>query len=391
MKYLRGFTFLLFLLFMQFSALTQNVLPDFNVKELTKGKVQISWNNPYESCVQLAVQRSGDSSKDFRTIFSTPSPELPSNGFLDNKPLYGIKAYYRIFYVLSGGAYYFSKPIAVLLTKPVNEMPLPKADPKKNMGKGKEVAGIPNPKDLIKIFIKKLKVFTLTKAEYSLFRDSINAKTKDALHKINDQSIEWRPAKAVPRKEKYISIYKKNKLLVTVNESTYKKIKDSIATQTLDTLFAIDQSRIQLHSFIPEEKKYIFIYKKDTLYSKLELQLYKRFKDSIATKTKDTLFFINNNQLEIHPFMTKYIWRPSVYIFTNLKGYVTILLPLAKQHRYRIIFYDEDGSEIFQIKSVREPELVLDKTNFVHAGWFSFDLFEDDKLKEKNKFFLQKE
>ena len=34
---------------------------------------------------------------------------------------------------------------------------------------------------------------------------------------------------------------------------------------------------------------------------------------------------------------------------------------------------------------------VLDKTNFVHAGWFTYELYEDEKLKEKNKFQLQKD
>ena len=125
--------------------------------------------------------------------------------------------------------------------------------------------------------------------------------------------------------------------------------------------------------------------------AKLKLPLYKIFKDSIATKTKDTLFFIDNTQLEIHPFVPKYVWKPSVYVFTNTKGYVTIMLPLVKQHRYRVIFYDEDASELFQIKSIKEMELVLDKTNFMHAGWFSFELFEDDKLKEKNKFLLSRD
>ena len=56
-----------------------------------------------------------------------------------------------------------------------------------------------------------------------------------------------------------------------------------------------------------------------------------------------------------------------------------------------MFFYEEDGTELFRIKTIKEPELILDKTDFIHAGWFSFELFEDDKLKERNKFYLSKD
>ena len=115
---------------------------------------------------------------------------------------------------------------------------------------------------------------------------------------------------------------------------------------------------------------------------------YRKFKDSVATKTRDTLYASDDQHVSIRPFVPRYVWKPSDYIFTNNKGYVTILLPLVKQHKYAVIFYEEDGSELFRIKNLKEQELILDKTDFVHAGWFYFELFEDDKLKEKNKFFL---
>ncbi|MCW3088101.1 MAG: hypothetical protein JWQ78_1487, partial [Sediminibacterium sp.] len=137
--------------------------------------------------------------------------------------------------------------------------------------------------------------------------------------------------------------------------------------------------------------EYMYIYKDDSLVARLDMLLYRQFKDSIATRTKDTLYAINSHQLEIHPFMAKYIWRPSQYVYTNARGYVSVIVPLIKLHRYRLIFFDEDGSELFQIRSLKEVEMVLDKTNFVHAGWFTFELYEDDKLKEKNKFYLSKD
>lgn len=81
-------------------------LPDFLVKKGVKKSNIISWINHYgDACVQLTIQRSSDSLKNFRTIFSPETPSLPENGYTDKTPPEG-KIFYRISYLLSGGAYY---------------------------------------------------------------------------------------------------------------------------------------------------------------------------------------------------------------------------------------------------------------------------------------------
>lgn len=82
---------------------------------------------------------------------------------------------------------------------------------------------------------------------------------------------------------------------------------------------------------------------------------------------------------------------PSFYVYTNRDGYVFINLPDAARKKYRIRFYEEDDSFLFEIKAIREPALTLDKANFLHAGWFKFELYDDEKLVEKNKFYLARE
>lgn len=378
MKYLRLAIFILCTA-LSSSGFTQGILPDITVRELTQGKVQISWVNPHgENCIQLAIQRSADSVNNFRTIFSSLSPELPSNGFVDNKPIRGIKTYYRIFYVLQGGAYYFSKAGSIEV-KWVNP-PLPGASARTLSA---------SDKDLTNIFVRGSHVFTFDKEEYSRFKDSINKQTSDGLKRINANNVEWKPM-ALKGIQKFISIYGREGLLTRMNPSDYQAFKDSIAT-TKDTLYMIDPYRIQLRHFI-KTPDFISIYRNDSLIRQLEIPLYKRFRDSMASSTRDTLFMVNNFRLVIRPFVPRYVWRPSNYIYTNAKGYVTILLPLYRQHRYRIVFYEGDSqnTELFEVKSVKEAELVLDKANFMHAGWFSFELFENDKLKEKNKFFLSR-
>jgi hypothetical protein len=82
---------------------------------------------------------------------------------------------------------------------------------------------------------------------------------------------------------------------------------------------------------------------------------------------------------------------PSFYVYTNKDGYVFINLPDAEKQKYRIKFYEEDESFLFELKNIRQAGLTLDKANFMHAGWFHFELFNEERLIEKHKFYLAKE
>lgn len=82
---------------------------------------------------------------------------------------------------------------------------------------------------------------------------------------------------------------------------------------------------------------------------------------------------------------------PSFYVYTNKDGYLFINLPDANKKKYHIKFYEEDDSFLFELKNIKEPALTLDKTNFIHSGWFKFELYNDEKLVEKNKFYLARE
>ncbi|MBD0331580.1 MAG: hypothetical protein ICV66_02900 [Chitinophagaceae bacterium] len=82
---------------------------------------------------------------------------------------------------------------------------------------------------------------------------------------------------------------------------------------------------------------------------------------------------------------------PSFYVYTNKDGYVFINLPDADQKKYSIKFFEEDGTFLFELKNIKEPALTLDKANFYHAGWFNFELYNNDKLVERHKFYLEKD
>jgi hypothetical protein len=274
-------------------SIAQDTLPNFSLAILKGSKAQISWTNPFSNCIQLSVQKSYDSLRFFQTIFSTQSPELPQNGYVDNNFIPQVKIFYRIFYVLEDGKYFFTQSKA-------------------------------------------------QSSEKSIVKIAIPNKTEDIKPNnipIDIKLIDKPTPDSFPRK-RLITIYKKNR-------------------QTL--LNVLDEAGFQ------------------------------KFRDSISLKTKDTLLTFENDIIILKPFIPKPLWKPSLNIYTNNKGFVSINLPEAsKNHKYRIVFYDETNNEIFRIKLLKLDKMVLEKSNFLHAGWFFFELFEDDTIVEKNKFYLDK-
>lgn len=243
-------------------------LPEFTAQKVGKGKVRIGWVNPYgNDLIQINVQRSYDSLHGYRTMFSTPSPELQENGFIDNY-VEGTKVYYRIFFMLSNNAYFFSK-------------------------------------------VKKI----------------------------------------APG---YI---------------------DSSLNSTIDRT---DSISVALQG---------------NIIAKLPYNAFLRYKDSIYTTTKDSLLAVGENMVVIHPYLPKPgEWRASPYLFTDRAGELNLILPNAGEKKYELHVYEADGkTQLFSLKNITDASLLINKANFMHAGWFVFELYEGDKLKERNKFYIQKE
>lgn len=85
-------------------------------------------------------------------------------------------------------------------------------------------------------------------------------------------------------------------------------------------------------------------------------------------------------------------FTPSLYVYTYRDGYVRISLPdEEKPKKYAIKFFEEDETFLFELKDFKEKDFKIDKANFYHAGWFRFELYEDGKLMEKHKFYLDKD
>ena len=314
-NFAKGWITLFSLIFISYRGNSQTLGIKMNATDLGKGKVRISWFNPFRKlCTQLSVQESFDSTRFFHTILTAQSPELPDNGFVYTSPNSGRKMFYRIFYVLDNGDYFFTKSSAA-----------------------------------------------------STFNNQTTATIQEETAVPEEVSIDDIP---------FLS--KKRRVNADIINSSEYSLQKNMPPSSMVK---------------PAEKNFVHLYfrKRDSLIQIMEYGQFRIYRDSIANKTKDTLYALNKYDVVLLPYVPKYVWKPSVYVVLNQNGYINIRIPGAHQKTYRLVFFDTDGSVLFEIKRVKEPNLILDKTNFLHSGWFNFELYEEDKLKEKNKVYLEKD
>lgn len=295
----------------------QDTLPDFNAYIRTGKKVQLNWVNTFGSRVrQLSIQRSRDSLRLFKTIFTLPDPSIHRNGYIDQK-LPDQDFYYRLYILLDSGRYIFSNP-----RKPIRELPVaavkatPAAPPEKPVEPVKKPqAGVKPP----------------------------------------------RPEISAPE-----------------------------IRQPGPTPKPIEPEKKIVPPPPPPERTYI-IKKADSVLGNLPESGLKKFRDSINLKTRDTIATIKTDTIYIRPFIPKEVFKLSKLIFMDKSGVLHLELPEAGRKNYRVKFFEEDKTPLFELKDIRDPLLLLDKANFQHAGWFLFEIYEADILIEKNRFFISRD
>lgn len=142
---------------------------------------------------------------------------------------------------------------------------------------------------------------------------------------------------------------------------------------------------------LPQPEKYLVIKKGDEIVGELNERFLQRFRDSVSMRTKDTILLTSRDTLLIKPFQPKEVYGVSKYVFIDKAGLVHIELPWYARRKYIVKFFEEDRSPLFEIKEVRDAVLLLDKANFMQAGWYLFEIYEDGKLLEKNRLFVGKD
>lgn len=293
-----------FLLFIYFSgsSLAQDTLPNFTVTTRGSNKIFISWTNTFEAVTQISIQRSNDSTKNFKTILNVPDPRVSQNGFVDSKAQTPFM-FYRLFIVMEGGKYVFSK----------SERP---------------------------------------------FWDTVNRRKQIVTTGNGNGNKRVLFSEAIPQNQ------------TEQLKSTIKKASD-------EEVIAVPRTYV--------------LKKGENIIGSIAEADFKTLYDSIVQKTKDTLVFKAIDTILLKAFVPKVIYRPSQYVYTERDGNIAISLADAPRKRYSIRFFEENETELFEIKHVKDTFIMLDKTNFLHAGWFWFELYEEGKLKEKHRFYIPKD
>ncbi|MEP7257255.1 MAG: hypothetical protein ABI687_02680 [Flavitalea sp.] len=310
MRYLimvRILTFVLSIVGISVKAIAQDTLPKFTALLKSHNRIVISWTNAYPFTSQISIQRSTDSTRNFKTILTVPDASVPQNGFVDTKSPTPFM-FYRLFIVLDSGKYQFSKSKrAVPDTAKIIEAIIPAGN---------------NQRILVSDSLSTIEVKEL--------------KEKGPLPP---------PVKVVP---------------------------------------------------VPKPDRFFIVKRKDSLLARIAEKDFKKFRDSIVYSTKDTMVFLTVDSILIRPFVPKEVYKASKFVYTEKYGNVMISLPEALNANYAIRFFEQKGTNpeklfLFDIKRVKSASLIVDKANFMHSGWFWFELYEDGKIKEKNKFFIPKD
>ncbi|MBL0146523.1 MAG: hypothetical protein IPP48_13085 [Chitinophagaceae bacterium] len=88
---------------------------------------------------------------------------------------------------------------------------------------------------------------------------------------------------------------------------------------------------------------------------------------------------------------SKIITYPSKRIFTSKNNTVVINLPDAESKKYSVKFFTETEEPVFELNKIVNDYLIVEKVNFEHSGWYNFEVYENGKLIERNKFFVPKD
>lgn len=85
------------------------------------------------------------------------------------------------------------------------------------------------------------------------------------------------------------------------------------------------------------------------------------------------------------------ITYPSRRIYTGRDNNVIINLPDAATKKFQVKFFDENETPLFEVNKIIDNYLIIEKVNFIRSGWYYFELYENGKIIEKNKFFVPKD
>lgn len=324
----------------------QDTLPDFSVSTKGKELVTVRWKQGVKKVTQVTIQRSYDSLKHFKTIYTVPDLKAPAFTYTDAKAPTAFM-YYRLFILLDSGRFLFTPSQQPTWdTMRVAVKPPPAVPPSPTAG---AAAG------------------------------------KKPLPPSNTGSSALQP----PQKSNIAATSTAKDSIATIQPVTAGKPPPPAQPQKTEP--AAQAPAKEAAKATPVMEKRIIIKKRDTIVGAIPESRLKAFADSLITKTKDTFILRYRDTLLIKPFVPKEVFKASAFIFTDKDGNIQVQLPDIATKKYSVDFFDEKGRLLYSIGQVRESPILIDKANFLQAGWYLFELKEEGLLKEKNRFYIPRE
>jgi hypothetical protein len=77
------------------------------------------------------------------------------------------------------------------------------------------------------------------------------------------------------------------------------------------------------------------------------------------------------------------------YLYVSKENNLMLIVPDAHKRKFQLQVWREDGTPIFSMKSIKDAQLLIDKSNFIYSGWFKYEISEGEHLKERGRFLIQ--
>lgn len=81
--------------------------------------------------------------------------------------------------------------------------------------------------------------------------------------------------------------------------------------------------------------------------------------------------------------------NPSILVFTNADGNLIVAQPIENKLKYTLRVFQDENQLLFEMKNIKEKELLIDRSNFHRSGWFRYELVQAERIVEKNKFYIK--
>ncbi len=394
----------------------QNVLPHINVKN-RDGKIIISWLNNYTRPAKLiSIQRSFDSLRNFITIGSVLNPLNKENGFVDKQPI-NDHMYYRVFVAFSGGEYVYSETAKPEIEKLNTEKTVKPIKP--------TVVKLKN----IPIIKKDSLIIAAPDSIRFIKRDSIRLTVRDSIRElpaIKKPIAKIRIPKSIHSQTTDASCLEGGSAILELAgfEAPFGITWNTDPVQFGPVANNLPPGNYKASIVDAEQKKMVYpisialindltltVHADTTIYSGMSFDAVANGNadqyswtpvtglsdPNIATPTvaptSTTLYSIRASKgfCQTSQSFKVTVLPAIIHVFTTRENTVVISLPDADTKKYQLKFFDESGKFIFEINRLHDNYLIIDNANFVHAGWFQYEIFEAGKRIEKNKFYLSKE